>query len=47
MMLLQALRIHLAKDKKGKGWFHALADKYLSSAIRAIHAEPARGHWRN
>ncbi|MCV9946943.1 MULTISPECIES: AraC family transcriptional regulator [unclassified Rhizobium] len=42
MMLLQALRIHLAKDHQGTGWFYALADKHLSSAIRAIHAEPAK-----
>ncbi|EJC75253.1 DNA-binding domain-containing protein, AraC-type [Rhizobium leguminosarum bv. trifolii WSM2012] len=42
MMLLQALRIHLAKDHQGTGWFYALSDKQLSSAIRAIHADPGK-----
>ncbi|XKM42976.1 AraC family transcriptional regulator (plasmid) [Rhizobium ruizarguesonis] len=42
MMLLQALRIHLAKAHQGTGWFFALSDKHLSNAIRAIHAEPAK-----
>jgi AraC-like DNA-binding protein len=42
LLLLQALRIHLAKDHPGTGWFYALADKHLISAIRAIHAEPAK-----
>ncbi|MCJ9669061.1 MULTISPECIES: AraC family transcriptional regulator [unclassified Neorhizobium] len=44
MMLLQALRMHLANGHQGTGWFFALSDKRLSSAIRAIHADPAR-HW--
>lgn len=43
MMLVQALRTHLADGpRSGTGWFFALADKRLSLAIAAIHAEPAR-----
>ncbi|MGK6315755.1 AraC family transcriptional regulator [Neorhizobium sp. DT-125] len=43
MMLLQALRLHLAEGAdKGTGWFAALADKQLCAAISAIHADPAR-----
>jgi AraC-like DNA-binding protein len=42
MMLVQALRLHLAEDVKDRvGWFSALADKRLSLAINAMHAEPA------
>lgn len=42
MMLLQALRLHLA-DGRGNhvGWFSALADKQMCAAITAMHAEPA------
>ncbi|NYJ10988.1 AraC-like DNA-binding protein [Rhizobium leguminosarum] len=42
MMLLQALRIHLSDGHQRKGWFYALADRNLSGAIRAMHANPAR-----
>ncbi len=43
MMLVQALRVHLTADLgPGAGWFFALADKQLSLAITAIHADPAR-----
>jgi len=43
MMLVQALRLHLAAGPNGGvGWFFALADKQLSAAIGAIHADP--GH---
>jgi AraC-like DNA-binding protein len=42
MMLVQALRLHLADEvRDGIGWFFALADKQLSAAINAIHADPA------
>jgi AraC-like DNA-binding protein len=42
MMLVQALRLHLAESKGGgAGWFFALADKQLSAAINAMHADPA------
>ena len=49
MMLVQALRLHLAEGSGGGvGWFFALADKRLSAAIGAM--QPIRriaGHCRN
>jgi AraC-like DNA-binding protein len=45
MMLVQALRLHLAEGLKGGvGWLFALADKQMSTAINAMHADPAH-HW--
>jgi AraC-like DNA-binding protein len=42
MMLVQALRLHLAESLEGGvGWFFALADKQLSAALGAMHANPA------
>lgn len=42
MMLLQALRLHLAEGlNSGVGWFSALADRQMSAAINAIHEDPA------
>jgi AraC-like DNA-binding protein len=42
MMLIQALRLHLADGPKGGvGWLFALADKQMSAAITAIHDDPA------
>jgi AraC-like DNA-binding protein len=42
MMLVQALRLHLAEGLKGGvGWLFALADKQMSAAITAMHDEPA------
>ena len=42
MMLLQALRLYLAaRPNDGVGWFFALADHRLSTAIGAMHADPA------
>jgi AraC-like DNA-binding protein len=42
MMLIQALRLHLAEGMKGGvGWLFALADKQMSAAITAIHDDPA------
>jgi AraC-like DNA-binding protein len=42
MMLVQALRLHLAEGLKGGvGWLFALADKQMSAAINAMHADPA------
>lgn len=42
MMLVQALRLHLAEGLgNGVGWFFALADKQMSAAIGAMHADPA------
>jgi AraC-like DNA-binding protein len=43
MMLVQALRLHLAEGAKGGvGWLFALADKQMSAAIHAMHEAP--GH---
>jgi AraC-like DNA-binding protein len=42
MMLVQALRLHLAEGLKGGvGWLFALADKQMGAAITSIHADPA------
>ena len=42
MMLVQALRLHLAEGfNGGVGWLFALADKQMSAAISAIHDDPA------
>jgi AraC-like DNA-binding protein len=44
MMLVQALRLHLAEGLKGGvGWLFALADKQMSAAIEAMHEDPAHG----
>jgi AraC-like DNA-binding protein len=43
MMLVQALRLHLAEGLSGGvGWLFALADKQMSTAINAMHSDP--GH---
>ncbi len=43
MMLIQALRLHLADGATGGvGWLFALADKQMSAAITCIHDDP--GH---
>jgi AraC-like DNA-binding protein len=43
MMLLQALRLHLAEGLTGGvGWLFALADKQMSAAISAMHAAPGQ-----
>ena len=42
MMLVQALRLHLAEGLKGGvGWLFALADKQMSAAISSMHDDPA------
>jgi AraC-like DNA-binding protein len=42
MMLVQALRLHLAEGLKGGvGWLFALADRQMSAAITAMHDDPA------
>ncbi|HEV8028696.1 MAG TPA: AraC family transcriptional regulator [Stellaceae bacterium] len=42
MMLVQALRLHLADGLQGGvGWLFALADKQMSAAIKAMHDDPA------
>ena len=45
MMLVQALRLHLASDgsdeaKAGVGWLFALADKQMRAAITCMHDDP-------
>jgi AraC-like DNA-binding protein len=43
LMLVQALRLHLAEGVKGGvGWLFALADKQMSAAITAMHDDPAQ-----
>ena len=43
MMLVQALRLHLAEGAKaGVSWLFALADKQMSTALACIHDDP--GH---
>jgi AraC-like DNA-binding protein len=42
MMLVRALRLHLAEDLTGRvGWLFALSDKQMSAAITCMHDEPA------
>ena len=44
MMLVQALRLHLAEGSRGGvGWLFALADKQMSAAISCMHDDPAHG----
>ncbi|MGD0893384.1 MAG: AraC family transcriptional regulator [Terracidiphilus sp.] len=44
MLLVQALRLHLAEGLKGGvGWLFALADKQMSAAIQAMHGDPGHG----
>jgi AraC-like DNA-binding protein len=41
MMLVQALRLHLADGARGSvGWLFALADKQMSAAISCMHDDP-------
>jgi AraC-like DNA-binding protein len=43
MMLVQALRLHVADGSKGGvGWLSALADKQMGAAISAMHDDPSR-----
>jgi AraC-like DNA-binding protein len=43
MMLIQALRLHLADAASGGvGWLFALADKQMSVAITCMHDDPGR-----
>ena len=44
MMLVQALRLHLAEGSSGGvGWLFALADRQMSAAISSMHDDPAHG----
>lgn len=41
MMLVQALRLHMAEGQNGRvGWLFALADSQIGPAISAMHANP-------
>jgi AraC-like DNA-binding protein len=41
MLLIQALRLHLAESLSGRvGWLFALADEQMSRAISAMHENP-------
>jgi AraC-like DNA-binding protein len=42
MLLVQALRLHLNDGAGGVGWLFALADRQMSAAMNAMHAEPGR-----
>jgi AraC-like DNA-binding protein len=43
LLLVQALRLHMAEGAKGGvGWLFALADRQMSAAIHALHADPGR-----
>ena len=42
MLFVQAIRLHVADGTSNSvGWLFALADKQMSAAINAMHAEPA------
>ncbi len=42
MMLVQALRLHIAEGQRGGvGWLFALADKQMNAAITSMHDDPA------
>ena len=42
MMLVQALRLHLAEGLRGGvGWLFALSDKHMNAAITSMHDQPA------
>ena len=43
MVLVQALRLHLSDESgRGVGWMFALADRQMSAAMNAMHAEPGK-----
>ena len=43
MMLVQALRLHMADGPKGgPGWLYALGDKDIGVAIKRMHEDPSR-----
>ena len=42
LLLVQALRLHLSRQTRGQaGWFSALSDPPISTAMGAMHADPA------
>lgn len=44
MILVQALRLHLASGLEDAGWLFALADRQIGAALGAVHADPG-GRW--
>ena len=44
LILIAALRLHLAEARGGVGWLFALSDPQLAIAINAIHDDPS-GRW--
>lgn len=42
MMLIEALRLHLADGAAGTGWLAGLADRQIGAALRAMHDNPAQ-----
>jgi len=43
MILIEALRLHMAGLHGGVGWLFALADRQMGAAISAMHDDPAHG----
>lgn len=43
MILIEALRLHMAEGPGGVGWLFALADRQMGAAINAMHDDPAHG----
>jgi AraC-like DNA-binding protein len=43
MILIEALRLHMAGFRGGVGWLFALADRQMGAAISAMHDDPAHG----
>lgn len=41
MILVQTLRLHLEQGGGSVGWLSALADRRMSAALTAVHADPA------
>jgi AraC-like DNA-binding protein len=42
MMLIEALRLHLAAGSADSGWLAGLAHRQIGAALRAMHDDPAR-----
>ncbi|MER6539040.1 cupin domain-containing protein [Streptomyces sp. 900105755] len=42
VLLVDMIRHHLARHPGGSGWLQGLADPVVSTALHAIHADPAR-----
>ncbi|MEV8607957.1 AraC family transcriptional regulator [Amycolatopsis sp. NPDC051373] len=44
VMLIDLLRHHIRDATAGRGWIYGLAEPVTATALRAMHADPAR-HW--